>query len=53
MRISSVSGSKYAEGICCGREDGMRSLIDPCACGSFDRALTAGDELRLAAVEVL
>src|SRR5262245_324003 len=34
----------------CGLEERTRSLAAACACGSYDRALTAGDELRLAHV---
>lgn len=36
----------------CGAEHAPRSLASPCACGSFDRELLAGDELRLEGVEV-
>jgi len=31
----------------------MPQLGTPCACGSFDRAITRGDELKLAYVEVI
>lgn len=37
----------------CGNEQALRSLAAPCTCGSFDRELVAGDELRLKEVEVL
>jgi hydrogenase nickel incorporation protein HypA/HybF len=37
----------------CGIEGPMPHLGAPCRCGSFDRELTAGDELRLKDVEVL
>jgi len=37
----------------CGEEHPMRTLAAPCACGSFDRELVAGDEIRLKDVEVL
>jgi hydrogenase nickel incorporation protein HypA/HybF len=37
----------------CGGEHVPRSLASPCPCGSFDRELLAGDELRLVEVEVL
>ena len=37
----------------CGVEQRTRSLAEPCACGSFDRVLVAGDELRHKEVEVL
>jgi hydrogenase nickel incorporation protein HypA/HybF len=36
----------------CHRVTSIRSLIEACACGSFDRELLAGDELRLKEVEV-
>ena len=36
----------------CGCEHEPRSLAEPCPCGSFDRELLAGDELRLLEVEV-
>lgn len=36
----------------CGTEHAPRSLVEPCPCGSFDRELLAGDELRLLEVEV-
>lgn len=37
----------------CLREEPTHSLAAACACGSFDRALIAGGELRLAEVEIL
>lgn len=37
----------------CTRVETMRSLASPCSCGSFDRELVAGNELRLVEVEVL
>lgn len=37
----------------CGSEHPLASYAMPCACGSFDRELVAGDELRLTEVEVL
>jgi hydrogenase nickel incorporation protein HypA/HybF len=37
----------------CGEERPVASLAAPCACGSFDRELTSGAELRLKEVEVL
>jgi len=36
----------------CGAEHAPRSFASPCPCGSFDRELLAGDELRLEEVEV-
>ncbi len=36
----------------CGLERATRSLATPCDCGSFDRQLMRGDELRLVEVEV-
>jgi len=36
----------------CGTEHVPRSLAAPCPCGSFDRELLAGAELRLVEVEV-
>lgn len=36
----------------CGEERPLPSLVAPCPCGSFDRELTAGDELRVKDVEV-
>ncbi len=36
----------------CGREEPTSSFAAACTCGSFDRALIAGDELRLKDVEV-
>jgi hydrogenase nickel incorporation protein HypA/HybF len=37
----------------CGGEHPMRSLIAACPCGSFDRELVSGDELRIKEVEVM
>jgi hydrogenase nickel incorporation protein HypA/HybF len=37
----------------CGRDEPIRSLASPCACGSFDREVYAGDALLLKEVEVL
>ena len=37
----------------CGSEQATSSLASPCSCGSFDRLLVRGDELRLTEVEVL
>lgn len=37
----------------CGREEAARSLFAACTCGSFDRELVTGSELRLKHVEVL
>lgn len=37
----------------CGIEEATRALAAPCGCGSFDRELVVGDELRLKDVEVL
>jgi hydrogenase nickel incorporation protein HypA/HybF len=37
----------------CGSEQATRSLTAACACGSFDRELIAGGELRLKEVEVI
>ena len=36
----------------CGREEPTPSLAAACTCGSFDRSLVAGGELRLTDVEV-
>jgi hydrogenase nickel incorporation protein HypA/HybF len=36
----------------CGSEHAPPSLDAPCPCGSFDRELLAGDELKLVEVEV-
>jgi hydrogenase nickel incorporation protein HypA/HybF len=36
----------------CGDEHALRSFASPCACGSFDHELLAGDELRLEEVEI-
>ncbi|HEY1558548.1 MAG TPA: hydrogenase maturation nickel metallochaperone HypA [Kofleriaceae bacterium] len=36
----------------CGAEFALRSLAAPCACGSFEREVVAGHELRLKEVEV-
>lgn len=36
----------------CGGEHAAPSLASPCPCGSFDRELVSGDELRLKEVEV-
>ena len=43
-----------ARGRCrrCGTEDHVVTLAAPCACGSFDRELLQGGELRLREVEV-
>lgn len=37
----------------CGLERAIDSLASPCDCGSFDRELLSGHELRLKEVEVL
>lgn len=37
----------------CGGEHPAPSLASPCPCGSFDRELVAGDELRLKEIEVV
>lgn len=37
----------------CGGEHPMRSLIAACPCGSFDRELITGHELRIKEVEVM
>jgi hydrogenase nickel incorporation protein HypA/HybF len=37
----------------CGLELAVPSFGTPCTCGSFDRELVRGDEVRLAEVEVL
>ena len=37
----------------CAREEPMRSFASPCTCGSFDRELVAGGELRLVEVEII
>jgi hydrogenase nickel incorporation protein HypA/HybF len=37
----------------CGSEQATRSLAAACTCGSFDRLLVAGCEMRLTEVEVL
>ena len=36
----------------CGVEQAIHSLATPCTCGSFDRVLVAGHELKLKDVEV-
>lgn len=36
----------------CGAEYPVGSFADPCGCGSFDKQVVAGDELRLKEVEV-
>jgi len=36
----------------CAREAPTSSFVEPCTCGSFDRELVAGGELRLVEVEV-
>jgi hydrogenase nickel incorporation protein HypA/HybF len=36
----------------CGGEYDAPTLATPCPCGSFDRELVAGDELRLVEVEI-
>ena len=36
----------------CGNEYDAPTLAAPCPCGSFDRDLVAGDELRLVEVEI-
>jgi hydrogenase nickel incorporation protein HypA/HybF len=51
LDIESIAGAGRCNA--CGLEAAMRSLGAPCACGSFDRAITRGTELRLAYVEVL
>lgn len=38
---------------CCERRERVRSFATPCACGSFDRELVHGDDLRLVEVEVV
>jgi hydrogenase nickel incorporation protein HypA/HybF len=37
----------------CGTERRVRSLAEPCPCGSFDRELVTGTELRLKELEVI
>ncbi len=37
----------------CSSEQPTSSLVAPCSCGSYDRILVAGDQLRLKEVEVL
>ena len=37
----------------CGSEEPTRTFASPCTCGSFDRELVRGSELRLVAVEVV
>lgn len=46
--------SVVARGRCrrCGAEDHVVSFASPCACGSFERELLQGGELRLREVEV-
>ena len=50
LAIVSIAGRARCRA--CGEEHPARSLIVPCPCGSFDRELTAGDELRVKNVEV-
>jgi hydrogenase nickel incorporation protein HypA/HybF len=51
LEIRSIAGAGRCNS--CGIEAAMPSFCAPCACGSFDRAITRGTELRLAYVEVL
>jgi hydrogenase nickel incorporation protein HypA/HybF len=51
LELATVAGEARCR--VCGVEAAMPLLGTPCACGSFDRAITRGDELRLAYVEVL
>jgi hydrogenase nickel incorporation protein HypA/HybF len=51
LEIESIAGVARCNR--CGIEAAMPSLGAPCACGSFDRAITRGTELRLAYVEVV
>lgn len=50
LELATVAGAARCR--TCGVESAMAQLGTPCACGSFDRAITRGDELRLAYVEV-
>jgi hydrogenase nickel incorporation protein HypA/HybF len=51
LDIETVAGSAQCNA--CGLEAAMPALGTPCPCGSFDRAITRGQELQIAYVEVL
>jgi hydrogenase nickel incorporation protein HypA/HybF len=51
-RLDVVTISGRARCHACGAEAALAGFAIPCACGSFDRELVAGGELRLVEVEV-
>lgn len=51
LEILSIPGRARCK--CCGCEHPTTSLLAPCPCGSFDRVLVSGNELRLKDVEVM
>jgi len=51
LELATIAGAARCR--TCGAESAMPQLGTPCACGSFDRAITRGDELKLAYVEVI
>ena len=51
LELATIAGEARCR--TCGLESAMPLLGTPCACGSFDRAITRGDALKLAYVEVL
>lgn len=50
LEIEEIAGSARCRG--CGEVAAVTTLPSPCACGSFDRELLAGNELRLKNIEV-
>lgn len=51
LEIVEIAGLARCRG--CGAEQATRTFGAPCRCGSFDRELVRGDELRLVEVEVM
>lgn len=51
LEIETIGGAARCN--ICGVELAMPMLGTPCSCGSFDRSITRGRELRLAFVEVI
>ena len=50
--LSIVRVPARAHCLLCGADEPTRSFASPCTCGSYERTLVTGDELRLKEVEV-